>query len=76
MFREACPERSRRAQHDKENVSRHMQNCHDILDLGRHSQRAFPFKQRRMGVIKTTVERVRGEIAQVFFAQFPQRLDQ
>ena len=63
-------------QHDKENVSRRMRNCHGMLDLARHLQRAFPFKQRRMGVIKAAVERMRREIAQVFFAQFPQRLDQ
>ena len=39
-------------------------------------QRVFPFKQRRMGVIKGAVERVWGEIAQVFFAQFAQRSNQ
>ena len=53
-----------------------MRNCHGMLDLARHLQRAFPFKQRRMGVIKAAVERMRREIAQVFFAQFPQRLNQ
>ena len=46
------------------------------LALSGSSQRTFPFKQRRMGVIKAAVERVRGEIAQVFFAQFPQRVNQ
>ncbi len=39
-------------------------------------QRTFPFKQGRMRVIKAAVERVRREIAQVFFAQFAQRLNQ
>jgi hypothetical protein len=64
------------AQHDKENVNRRMRNCHGILDLARHSQRTFPFKQRGVGVIKAAVERVRGEVTQVFFAQFPQRVNQ
>ncbi len=40
------------------------------LVLGRYSQRAFSFEQGRMRVIKTAVERMRNEIAQVFFAQF------
>ena len=70
------PEMFRFAQHDKENVSRRMQNCHGRLALAGHSQRAFPFKQRRMRVIKAAVERVRCEIAEVFLAQFPQRLNQ
>src|SRR6266540_69555 len=41
-----------------------------------YSQRTFPFKQGRMGVIKAAVERVWCEIAQVFFAKLAQRLTQ
>jgi len=33
------------------------------LALSRYSQRAFPFEQGRVRIIKPAVERVRGEIA-------------
>src|SRR6266567_2300458 len=36
------PEMFRFAQHDKENVSRRVQNCHGIPALARHLQRVFP----------------------------------
>src|SRR5437867_3106916 len=39
------------------------------------SQRPFAFQQRRMRIIKSTVDRVRGEISQILFAQFAQRLN-
>ena len=47
-----------------------------MLALIRRSQRVFPFEQRRMRVIKAAVERVRGEIAQVFLSQFAQGLNE
>jgi hypothetical protein len=37
------------------------------LALSRYSQRAFPFEQSRMRVIKAAVERMRDEIAEVFW---------
>jgi hypothetical protein len=46
-----------------------------MLALSPYLQRAFPFGQGRMRVIEPAVERVRGEIAQVFFAQFAERLN-
>src|SRR5436305_12425506 len=46
------------------------------LALSQYSQRVLPFEQGRMRVIKTAVERMRGEITQVFFAQFAQRLNE
>src|SRR6266511_2108289 len=62
------------------NMTRNMQHAvstkHLLLVLSRYSQRTFPFKQGRMGVIKAAVERVWCEIAQVFFAKLAQRLTQ
>src|SRR6266513_990020 len=42
------------------------------LALSCYLQRAFPFEQGRMRVIKTAVERMWSEIAEIFFAQFAQ----
>ena len=63
------------AQHDKD-MQRAVSAKHPLLALRCYSQRTFPFKQGRMGVIKAAIKRVRREIAQVFFAQFAQRLNQ
>ena len=63
------------AQHDKE-MERVESTRHPLLALSRYSQGAFPLEQGRMRVIKAAVERVWREIAEVFFAQFVQRLNQ
>ena len=62
-------------------VSRSCGNHAKSAALGNHlrramlSQRAFSFEQSRMRVIKTAVERMRREVAQIFFVQFAEGLN-
>ena len=63
------------AQHDKK-MQRGESTRHPLLALTLYSQSAFSFEQSRMRVIKTAVERMGREIAQVVFGQFAERFNQ